>query len=99
MICSRLPLEGDVHGGLRPPYFVKRTPTQRVGYAVARSAKGGRVGGGARRRRFTRFRCAAISGIYKPQPLRPLEAIRVDIIALEKETEGLLARVVGTTAG
>ncbi|HEY7243948.1 MAG TPA: hypothetical protein VH678_08710 [Xanthobacteraceae bacterium] len=25
---------------------------------------------------------------YKPQPLRPLETIRADILALEKETEG-----------
>ena len=32
---------------------------------------------------------------YKPQPLRPLEEIRADILALEKETEGLLARIVG----
>ena len=28
---------------------------------------------------------------YKPQPLRPLEEIRADIMALEQETEGLLA--------
>ena len=27
---------------------------------------------------------------YKPQPLRPLEDIRADILALERETEGLL---------
>ena len=32
---------------------------------------------------------------YKPQPLRPLEEIRADILALEKETEGLLAEIVG----
>lgn len=32
---------------------------------------------------------------YKPQPLRSLEEIRADILALEKETEGLLARIVG----
>ena len=32
---------------------------------------------------------------YKPQPLRPLEAIRADILALEHETEGLLAEIVG----
>jgi type I restriction enzyme M protein len=36
---------------------------------------------------------------YKPQPLRPLEVIRADILALEKETEGLLARIVGAGAG
>jgi type I restriction enzyme M protein len=32
---------------------------------------------------------------YKPQPLRPLEEIQADILALEKETEGLLAEIVG----
>ena len=32
---------------------------------------------------------------YKPQPLRPLEDIRAEILALEKETEGLLAQIVG----
>ena len=32
---------------------------------------------------------------YKPQPLRPLEEIRSDIMALEKETEGLLAEIIG----
>ena len=31
---------------------------------------------------------------YKPTPLRSLEAIRADILALEKETEGLLAEIV-----
>ena len=31
---------------------------------------------------------------YKPQPLRPLEEIRADILALEQETEGLLAEIV-----
>jgi type I restriction enzyme M protein len=36
---------------------------------------------------------------YKPQPLRSLEAIRADILAVEKETEGLLARIVGITSG
>ena len=30
---------------------------------------------------------------YKPQPLRPLEEIRVDILALEAETNGLLAEL------
>ena len=37
---------------------------------------------------FTRY-------FYKPQPLRPLEEIRSDIVALERETEGLLAEIVG----
>ena len=32
---------------------------------------------------------------YKPQRLRPLEEIRADILALERETEGLLAEVIG----
>jgi type I restriction enzyme M protein len=32
---------------------------------------------------------------YKPQPLRTLEEIRADILALEKETEGLLHAIVG----
>jgi type I restriction enzyme M protein len=37
---------------------------------------------------FTRY-------FYKPQPLRSLEDIRADIVALEKETEGLLAEIIG----
>ncbi len=37
---------------------------------------------------FTRY-------FYKPQPLRTLEAIRADILALERETEGLMADIVG----
>ena len=32
---------------------------------------------------------------YKPQPLRPLEEIRADILELERETEGLLGEIVG----
>ena len=35
---------------------------------------------------FTRY-------FYKPQPLRPLEEIRSDILALEREAEGLLAEI------
>ena len=34
---------------------------------------------------------------YKPQPLRPLEEIRADIMELERETEGLLAEIVGAS--
>jgi len=34
---------------------------------------------------------------YKPQPLRSLEEIRADILALEQETEGMLAEIVGGT--
>lgn len=41
---------------------------------------------------FTRY-------FYKPQPLRSLEAIRADILALEKETDGLLAQIVGKGQG
>jgi type I restriction enzyme M protein len=40
---------------------------------------------------FTRY-------FYKPQPLRTLKEIRNDIIALEKETEGLLGEIIGATA-
>jgi type I restriction enzyme M protein len=32
---------------------------------------------------------------YKPQPLRTLEEIRADILALEQETEGLITDVIG----
>jgi type I restriction enzyme M protein len=32
---------------------------------------------------------------YKPQPLRSLEEIRADILAVNKETEGLLAEILG----
>jgi type I restriction enzyme M protein len=32
---------------------------------------------------------------YKPTPLRSLEEIRADILALERETEGLIAEIVG----
>lgn len=35
---------------------------------------------------------------YKPQPLRSLEEIRADILALEQETEGMLAEIIGGTA-
>jgi type I restriction enzyme M protein len=37
---------------------------------------------------FTRY-------FYKPKPLRTLEEIRADILALEKETEGLLDEIIG----
>ena len=33
---------------------------------------------------------------YNPQQLRTLEEIRADILALEDETEGLLAEIVGS---
>ncbi len=35
---------------------------------------------------------------YKPQPLRTLEEISADIVALEKETEGLLSEIIGAPA-
>ena len=37
---------------------------------------------------FTRY-------FYKPQPMRTLEEIRADILAMERETEGLLAGIIG----
>ena len=37
---------------------------------------------------FTRY-------FYKPKPMRSLEEIRADILALEKETEGLLDEIIG----
>ena len=40
------------------------------------------------------------NSIYKPRPLRPLEEIRADIVALERETEGRLGEIVeGQLAG
>ena len=41
---------------------------------------------------FTRY-------FYKPQPMRALAEIRADIMALEKETEGLLDEIIGGRAG
>ena len=41
---------------------------------------------------FTRY-------FYKPQPLRSLEEIRADILAVEQETEGLLDEIIGGGAG
>ena len=37
---------------------------------------------------FTRY-------FYKPQPMRTLDEIRADILAVEKDTEGLLAEIIG----
>ena len=39
---------------------------------------------------FTRY-------FYKPKPMRTLEEIRSDILALEEETEGLLGEIIGDT--
>ena len=33
--------------------------------------------------------------VDRPQPFRPLEEIRADILDLERETDGLLAEIVG----
>jgi len=41
---------------------------------------------------FTRY-------FYRPQPMRSLEDIRADILALERETEGLLGEIVGSAEG
>jgi type I restriction enzyme M protein len=41
---------------------------------------------------FTRY-------FYKPQPMRTLAEIRADILALEKETEGLLGEIIGEVKG
>jgi len=35
---------------------------------------------------------------YEPQPMRTIEEIRGDILALEKETEGLLDEIIGRDA-
>jgi type I restriction enzyme M protein len=40
---------------------------------------------------FTRY-------FYKPQPLRTLEEIRADILALQQETNGLLDEIIGGTS-
>jgi type I restriction enzyme M protein len=40
---------------------------------------------------FTRY-------FYKPAPLRTLDEIRADIVSLEKESEGILADIVGSAA-
>ena len=36
---------------------------------------------------------------YQPQPMRPLEEIRADILALERETEGLLTEIIRLNCG
>jgi type I restriction enzyme M protein len=36
---------------------------------------------------------------YKPQPMRSLEEIRADILALQQETEGLLDEIIGGFGG
>jgi len=39
---------------------------------------------------FTRY-------FYRPEPMRSLDEIRADILALEKDTDGLLGEILGTT--
>ena len=34
---------------------------------------------------------------YKPEPMRTLDEIRRDILAVERETEGLLLEIIGHT--
>jgi hypothetical protein len=41
---------------------------------------------------FTRY-------FFKPKPMRALSEIRANIVALEKETEGLLQRILDTSTG
>ncbi len=57
-------------------------------YAFGARAAGFHILRKAARRSFTRY-------FYKPQPLRTLEEIRAEILALEKETEGLLSEIIG----
>jgi type I restriction enzyme M protein len=46
----------------------------------------------------TGFEISFTREFYKPQPLRSLVEIRADILALEKETEGLLGQIIGESA-
>ena len=41
------------------------------------------------------YEISFIRHFYKPQPLRPLEEIRADILALERDTEGLMTKILG----
>lgn len=43
----------------------------------------------------TGYEVSSTRYFYKPQQLRSLEEIRADILALEKETEGLLDEIIG----
>lgn len=42
-----------------------------------------------------RYEISFTRHLYNPKPMRSLEEIRVDIVAMEKETEGLLTEIVG----
>ena len=70
-------LEAGRHRGLHPPRGA--APRARRLVSTTASVKIGYEIS------FTRY-------FYKPQPLRTLEEIRADILALEQETEGLAGR-------
>jgi type I restriction enzyme M protein len=42
------------------------------------------------------YEISFVRHFYKPAPLRTLVEISADILALEKETEGLLGEIVGS---
>ena len=52
----------------------------------------------SRNRVKTGYEISFTSHFYEPMPLRPLEEIRADILALERETEGLLGEIMGGLA-
>ena len=45
-----------------------------------------------------RLRDRLHAGFHKPKPMRTLTEIRADTLALERETEGLLEKIVGCRA-
>ncbi len=47
---------------------------------------------------MTGYEISFTRSFYKPKPLRTLEEIRADILALERETEGLLSEIIGGDA-
>ena len=76
-----------------------RLPRDVSGAALQASLR--RLGYEAVRQRGSHIKFASVMNpihhprhFYKPQPVRPLEGIRADILALERETEGLLAEIV-----
>ena len=54
--------------------------------------------GSTRRRPQIGYEISFTRVFYKPQPLRTLEQIRADIVALERETDGLLPQIIGASA-
>ena len=75
---EQIPLEEE--GGIEA--FLRREvlPYSRDAWCVPKSVKVG-------------YEISFTRSFYKSKPLRPLEEIRADILALENETEGLLAEV------